>query len=170
LVCVKLPAVTLIKYIPLFHCEVSVLVLYSSNCFVKICFPNILYTSTFANETFLTTLKNIQSIIDEKTIYYKQRIMHELYTFLFALEEVFVYLHSKNIPISNTTIREFSNLIDIHLNKISTTEYADLLNVTPKKLTQYTKKQLGLTPLKYIHQRLLTEIKRDLTFKKLSHK
>ena len=84
--------------------------------------------------------KNIQSIIDEKTIYYEQHIMHKLYTFLFALEEVFVNLHSKNTPISNTTIREFSNLIDIHLNKISITEYADFLNVTPKKLTQYTKK------------------------------
>ena len=49
-------------------------------------------------------------------------------------------------------------------------KYASSLNVSEKKLAALTKKYLGLSPLQVIHNKLLLEAKRLLTFKKNSLK
>ena len=53
---------------------------------------------------------------------------------------------------------------------MSISGYADLLNVSTKKLTKIIKEQFGVTPLRYLHNILLLCIKRDLVFEELSHK
>ena len=119
---------------------------------------------------FITALENIKQLSDQKFMYYKQKIAHELCTILYDLEEYSQKNTQEKTRVTCDLISSFASLIETNMNKLSVKEYADLLNVSTKKLAQVTKKHLGLTPLKYIHKQLLIEIKRDLTFKELSHK
>jgi AraC family transcriptional activator of pobA len=48
--------------------------------------------------------------------------------------------------------------------------YASKLSITPKKLNEITKKHCAETAINAIHNRILTEIKRQLLFSDLSHK
>ncbi|WP_298420169.1 AraC family transcriptional regulator [uncultured Kordia sp.] len=119
---------------------------------------------------FIVALEDIKQLSNEKFMYYKQKIAHELCTLLYNIEESIQKNTQEETRITSDLITNFANLIEINMTTLSVQEYANLLNVSTKKLAQITKKQLGLTPLKYIHKQLLTEIKRDLTFKELSHK
>jgi AraC family transcriptional activator of pobA len=119
---------------------------------------------------FITALENIKQLSDEKLMYYKQKIAHELCTILYDIEATLQKNNQEEVRITSDVISNFANLIETNMTKLSVKEYADLLHISTKKLAQITKKQLGLTPLKYIHKQLLIEIKRDLTFKELSHK
>lgn len=62
-------------------------------------------------------------------------------------------------------IREFNFLVEQHFKeKHSVKEYADLLNKSPKTLSNLFKKHGNVTPLQYIQNRIMLEAKRLLTY------
>lgn len=132
--------------------------------------PIIFEHNKVLTDFFIVALEEIKQLSNEKFMFYKQKIAHELCTILYNIEESLQKNTQRETRITSDLISNFANLIETNMTKLSVKEYADLLHVSTKKLAQVTKKQLGLTPLKYIHKQLLIEIKRDLTFKELSHK
>lgn len=70
-------------------------------------------------------------------------------------------LDSQNIDL----IREFNILIESHFrHKHSVAEYAELLNKSPKTLSNLFSKVYQKSPLQYIHDRILLEAKRNLIY------
>ncbi|MCI5055563.1 MAG: helix-turn-helix transcriptional regulator [Flavobacteriales bacterium] len=68
-------------------------------------------------------------------------------------------------------VRDFQNLLEKkYKQQHKVVFYISGLDTTEKKLTSATKKLLGLTPLKLIHNRILLEAKRLLLFEELSSK
>lgn len=66
---------------------------------------------------------------------------------------------------------QFKKLLNEHYKKERTVAYyADQLSITTKKLNSITKKHCKETAIHAIHNRILTEIKRQLLFSDLSHK
>lgn len=66
---------------------------------------------------------------------------------------------------------QFKKLLNEHYKKERTVAYyADQLAITTKKLNAITKKHCKETAIHAIHNRILTEIKRQLLFSDLSHK
>lgn len=62
-------------------------------------------------------------------------------------------------------IREFNILIEIHFrNKHSVSEYAEMLNKSPKTLSNIFSKVYQKSPLQFIQERLLLEAKRQLLY------
>lgn len=119
---------------------------------------------------FTNALNAINNMQKEQTLFFKQKVIHLLSNLLYELEEeVFNNNHSITFVVSKTAI-DFARLVERYLNKFSVIDYASKLNVNTKRLTQVVKNQYGVTPLKYIHNMLLLEIKRDLVFKELTHK
>jgi len=84
--------------------------------------------------------------------------------------------------LSNPEIVPTSTIIDKHFNQFlqlvndnykvqhSVKFYLNTLGLNEKKLGVMTKRHLGISPLKVIHQRLLLETKRLLLFMEQSHK
>lgn len=119
---------------------------------------------------FTKALNAINDIQKEQTLFFKQKVTHLLSNLLYELEEeVFNNNHTGTFVVSKIAI-DFAKLVERYLNKFSVSDYASKLNVNTKRLTQVVKNQYGVTPLKYIHNMLLLEIKRDLVFKELTHK
>lgn len=66
---------------------------------------------------------------------------------------------------------QFASLVDSQfLEKKSVKEYLPELNISQARLTASTLKHFGVTPLQYIHNRILLEIKRMLVFGHQSQK
>ncbi len=66
---------------------------------------------------------------------------------------------------SNGIIREYNFLVEQHFReKHSVKEYADLLFKSPKTLSNLFKKVGNTSPLQYIHNRIMLEAKRLLTY------
>lgn len=62
-------------------------------------------------------------------------------------------------------LRNFNYLVEIHFRKLHTVaEYADLLNKSPKTLANLFAQQKEKTPLQIIHDRILLEANRLLTY------
>ncbi|WP_299119713.1 AraC family transcriptional regulator [uncultured Tenacibaculum sp.] len=116
---------------------------------------------------FFDLLNTILNVQKSKSEFYKEKSIHLLSTLLYSLEE-----NSSNTNFKQTskTIIQFIDLVDIYLNSKTINEYAQALNISNKKLSLLVKKELNTTPLKYIHDVLILNIKRDLAFKELSHK
>lgn len=69
------------------------------------------------------------------------------------------------IPNSIETIRQFNFLVDMHFReKKSVREYADLLFKAPKTLANMFAKAGGRSPIQIIHERIVLEAKRLLTY------
>lgn len=63
------------------------------------------------------------------------------------------------------TIRKFSLLVEMHFReKHKVSEYADLLNMTPKSLSNLFSRYFNKSPLKVITERIILESKRLLDF------
>ncbi|MGB0871136.1 MAG: helix-turn-helix domain-containing protein [Flavobacteriales bacterium] len=101
--------------------------------------------------------------------YHKQKLKHQFALFIYEILELF---KSNNLQSENLGIADrFSKLITQDVNKErSVVYYANLLEVSVNKLAKETKKALGKTPLKLIHEHLLLEIKRQMIFENKSHK
>ncbi|WP_442264780.1 helix-turn-helix domain-containing protein [Tenacibaculum sp. ZS6-P6] len=116
---------------------------------------------------FISQLKSISAIQKSKSYFYKEKTIHLLSSLLYTLEEQSIKM--KNEKFSAITVN-FIDLVENNINNISVSEYAKRLHISSKKLTQIIKTELNSTPLKYIHDILLLNIKRDLAFKQLTHK
>lgn len=121
-------------------------------------------------QKFINYLHSIQQIQTEKSTYYKEKSVHLLSNILYSLEET----SSKKSVGANTKtdkiIFKFIELAEEHLNALSINEYAEKLHISTKKMGVLVKNQFGITPLKYIHNLLLLNIKRDLIVENLSLK
>ena len=124
--------------------------------------------NTSLTHTFLNHLNTIFNIQKSESLFFKEKTTHLLSSFLYTLEEQIIELKS-NKPINNLII-QFIDLVEENINKLTVSEYAKRLHISSKKLTQIAKSELGITPLKYIHDALILNIKRDLAFKELTHK
>ena len=117
---------------------------------------------------FLSQLNSILSIQKSKSFYYKEKTTHLFSSLLYALEEQNIkFKTNKSI---NNLIVKFIDLVEENISRLTVSEYAEKLNISTKKLTQIVKSELNTTPLKYIHDVLVLNIKRDLAFKELTHK
>lgn len=118
-----------------------------------------------------STLRSIKNIIDKKTKFSNEILLHFLQALLFQL-----------IDLRETSVENFrndKNVIFSHFQQLleeqfksnrSVQQYARLLHATEKKLALLTKKHTGYTPLQLIHNRILLEAKRMLLFEDISHK
>ncbi len=118
---------------------------------------------------FFILLNTIFDIQKSKSEFYKEKSIHLLSTLLYSLEEN-IAKNNKNVKKTTKTIIHFIDLVDVYINTKTINEYAQFLNISSKKLTQIIKAEFDITPLKYIHDVLILNIKRDLAFKELSHK
>lgn len=118
---------------------------------------------------FMSLLKTIRNLQKSKGRFYKERSIHLLSSFLYALEDVSENQNKEHL-LTDKNIIKFIDLVEKHLNTYTINSYAECLNMSSKKLSLIVKSQLGMTPLNYIHNILLLNIKRDLVFKQLSFK
>ncbi|UZR96862.1 helix-turn-helix domain-containing protein [Chondrinema litorale] len=66
---------------------------------------------------------------------------------------------------------QFKKVLNTHYKEYRTVKhYADKLAISTKKLNAITKKHCGETAINAIHNRILTEIKRQMLYSDLSHK
>lgn len=104
----------------------------------------------------------------DKKNFHRQIVRHLIIELLFRINRIEKgCLHDGAEPNSQgyRIFREFKNKVETHFKKKKTVqEYADLLNVTPKYLSEIVKKESGKTALQYIHQRIVTEAKNLLGF------
>jgi AraC family transcriptional regulator, transcriptional activator of pobA len=71
-----------------------------------------------------------------------------------------ISLENKKLTSSDRIAQEFLQLVNKHyLSKRTLTEYASLLNVTPKHLTKCVKQATGETPMDFIYKMLILEAK-----------
>jgi len=98
-----------------------------------------------------------------------ERDRHLLHVLLFDL-----LANPDIVPSSNTVDKHFNMFLqlvnDNFKEQHSVQFYLSALGMSEKKLGALTKKHLGITPLKVIHQRLLLETKRLLLFIEQTHK
>lgn len=117
-------------------------------------------------ESYLNLLRKIQYPIRESSktgsIYLLQAFLMHLIDFksMTKIEGHTDIVHS-----------QFASLVDSQfLEKKSVKEYLPELNISQARLTASTLKHFGVTPLQYIHNRILLEIKRMLVFGHQSQK
>ena len=80
---------------------------------------------------------------------------------------------NKFVPDSETyeVVRNFNYLVETHFKtKHTVAEYADLLNKSPKTLSNFFLKQNQKTPLQIIHKRILLEARRLLAYTEMAIK
>lgn len=99
---------------------------------------------------------------------------------LYLVQILFDYNRVCEICLLNSTtnmnrqfqiVHKFRKLIDLHFATLKTVkEYADLLHITPKYLSECTKQQLGYSAIDLIHQRILLESEFLLRYSELTIK
>lgn len=132
--------------------------------------------TVLAKEDFqegLRTINIVQEIYNKPSLIKKEQARFFIKTFLLALIES---VHGQHTVLEQNTIDQplyiqFKKLLNEHYKTERTVQYyADQLNVTPKKLNAITKKHCGETAIHTIHNRILTEIKRQLMAADSTHK
>lgn len=115
---------------------------------------------------FLEVKKIFRKISRERKIsqnYHLQIIRHVIIELLFRInriEKSCLHDGSESATQTYRLFREFRNQVEkLYKKKQSVGEYAEILNVTPKYLSEVIKKESGKTALQYIHQRIITEAK-----------
>lgn len=131
---------------------------------VSVVFEN----NSVAVQRFFAQLENLLNVKESNSVYFKEKSVHLLSALLYSLEECSNNLTTNKL-IDNNVV-QFIDLVEAYLNNCTVNEYAKKLNISTKKLSELVKKELQTTPLKYIHDVLLLNIKRDLVFRQLSHK
>ncbi|WP_430973436.1 AraC family transcriptional regulator [Sunxiuqinia rutila] len=114
----------------------------------------------------------IQSLFNDLNVLGKEQIRHLIKVILLKLMD---YSKTKELSQQETSESDlyyaFSNLVDLHFKeKRLVSEFADLLDVTPKKLNALSKTYGGITALQVIHERIFQEAKHLLAFSGLTHK
>ena len=126
-------------------------------------------------EKVLPIIKNIQDVYNTPSLVKKEQARFYIKIFLLGLIESIhgqhpVLHHDNQGPDQNTYIA-FKKLLNHQYKSERTVKYYALeLAITSKKLNALNKKHSGETAINAIHNRILTEIKRQLLFSDLSHK
>ncbi|WP_116788676.1 AraC family transcriptional regulator [Flavobacterium psychrotrophum] len=126
-------------------------------------------------EKSLPLIKDIQDIYNAPSLVKKEQARFYIKVFLLGLIEIIhgqhpVLQHDTHDANQNTYIG-FKKLLNQEYKSERTVQYyASKLLITPKKLNEITKKHCGETAINAIHNRILSEIKRQLLFSDLSHK
>jgi len=69
--------------------------------------------------------------------------------------------HSNDVEIA----REYKRLVSRHFTKVhQVSEYADMMNISPRYLNQVVKKVLGVTAKSVIHEQIMIKARRELKF------
>ncbi|MEN2403145.1 helix-turn-helix transcriptional regulator [Flavobacterium sp. MC2016-06] len=120
------------------------------------------------------TISEIQTIYNNPTLIKKEQARFFIKVFLLGLIESVHGQHPVFNPETESDKQvyfQFKKLLNQHFKTQRTVQYyAGKLVVTPKKLNILTKKYCGETAINAVHNRILTEIKRQLLFSDLSHK
>lgn len=127
------------------------------------------------NEEFeeaIILVKNIQNIYNKPSLVKKEQARFYIKVFLLGLIES---VHGQHPVLHQKTNQHiyisFKKLLNQHYKSERTVQYyASQLSISSKKLNEITKKHCGETAINAIHNRILTEIKRQLLFSDLSHK
>lgn len=118
--------------------------------------------------SIINSMEDLCDDNSENVVTYKHlRLTHQLSDLLYFLES---NITGSSSYINTDILIHFKQLTEQYFTKIPISEYANKLNTTPTKLARLTKKHLGISPLKYIHQRILIMIKRELIYGSKSHK
>jgi AraC family transcriptional activator of pobA len=126
-------------------------------------------------EKALPLIKSIHDIYTAPSLVQKEQARFYIKVFLLGLIES---IHGQH-PVLHLDAQDPSQKVYISFKKLLNQQYktertvqyyASKLLVTPKKLNEITKKHCGETAINAIHNRILTEIKRQLLFSDLSHK
>lgn len=134
---------------------------------------NCILMDAAAFEKSLYTVDLIQEIFDHPSLIKKEQARFYIKIFLLTLIES---VHGQHPLIGKSNkdqplYVQFKKLLNTHYKQERTVQYyAHQLAVTPKKLNSITKKHCGETAIGAIHNRILTEIKRQLMFGDTSHK
>ncbi|MFH7019250.1 AraC family transcriptional regulator [Flavobacterium sp. FlaQc-47] len=117
-------------------------------------------------------IQNIQNIYNNPSLVKKEQARFYIKVFLLGLIESIHGQHPVLLQKANQHVYiGFKKLLNEQYKSERTVQYyASELMVTPKKLNEITKKNCGETAINAIHNRILTEIKRQLLFSDLSHK
>lgn len=135
------------------------------------------YSSTsiiFENDEHLT-IKIIQFIkifADLKksgTAFIRERTSHILALIIYELELNLIDEYGKNKVVDKNLLK-YTKLVDEYFNQYSVKEYASMLHISTRKLTDLVKEAYGVTPLKFVHNALILEIQRELMFNSLNIK
>lgn len=119
------------------------------------------------------TIQLIKNIYEHPSLVRKEEARFYIKILLLKLIES---VHGQHPILGNKTTDqplyiEFKKLLhENYKEQRSVQYYADQLAITPKKLNAITKKHCGDTAINTIHNRILTEIKRQLMFADMSHK
>ncbi|MDR6458549.1 AraC family transcriptional activator of pobA [Chryseobacterium vietnamense] len=132
--------------------------------------------TVLSREDFEQSLHNtfiIKEIYEQPTLIKKEQARFYIKIILLGLIEsihgLHPVLHEKTAD--KPVYVRFKKLLNEHYKHYRTVQhYAEELAITPKKLNSVTKKHCGETAIQAIHNRILTEIKRQLMFSDLSHK
>ena len=84
--------------------------------------PVIFEHNKVLTDFFIVALENIKQLSDQKLMYYKQKIAHELCTILYSIEEFLQKNNQEETRIYNDLISNFANLIETNMTKLSVKE------------------------------------------------
>ncbi|MUV03824.1 helix-turn-helix domain-containing protein [Flavobacterium rakeshii] len=120
----------------------------------------------------LNLIAQIQDIYNYPSLIKKEQARFYIKIMLLGLIEA---VHGQQPLMHNEVDKQiyirFKKLLNSQYKKQRTVQYyADSLSITTKKLNNITKKHCGETAINAIHNRILTEIKRQLLFSDYSHK
>ena len=126
-------------------------------------------------ESVLPIIKNIQDVYNAPSLVKKEQARFFIKIFLLGLIES---VHGQH-PVLQQDTQDANQNIYIGFKKLLNEQYksertvqyyASKMAISPKTLNAITKKHCGETAINAIHNRILTEIKRQLLFSDLSHK
>jgi AraC family transcriptional activator of pobA len=126
-------------------------------------------------EEVLPIIKNIQGIYNAPSLVKKEQARFYIKVFLLGLIESIhgqhPVIYHENSGANQHVYISFKKLLNQQYKSERTVQYyAQQLAISAKKLNEITKKHCGETAINAIHNRILTEIKRQLLFSHLSHK
>ncbi len=120
-------------------------------------------------DALLNLIMQMQAEVDHPHHFaHKEYMKVLLHLFLILTQRLGVRKRSRELSMNNPThilLVRFQKVLEERFHEIHTvSSYADLLNVSPKTLTNCTRSHLQQTPLEIINERITLEAKRLLTY------
>ncbi|MBC5839768.1 AraC family transcriptional regulator [Flavobacterium muglaense] len=121
-----------------------------------------------AIENFSLLVSNLKNEIENPNNFaHKDFLKHFLKLFLISIQRLGKRNNCKNPSINNQqniTLLKFKKSLELNFNSIhSVKEYANILNISSKTLTNHTRETALKTPLELINDRIILEAKRLLS-------